>query len=195
MALLGGASGTGKTAISYPLARRYGTPIVEVDDLVEAVLRMTTPDQQPQLHFWRTHPDTAFLPVAEIVRLQIAFAQALWPALDAVIGNHLETGTPVLMEGDYLLPALAVQDSFAGIPAAGRVKAAFLHEPEVDQLVGNYIGREPAAGEQRTRAEVSRAYGEWLAGQAAGYGLPVVAARPWETVQDRLADTLDGKPA
>ena len=60
--LLCGASGTGKTQVSYPLARHYGVPIVEVDDLVEALQAMTTPEQQPILHYWRTHPEAARLP-------------------------------------------------------------------------------------------------------------------------------------
>lgn len=178
--LLGGASGTGKTALSYPLARRYGVPIVEVDDLVEALLVMTTPEQQPVLHHWRTHPEAAGYPVDRIVDLQIATARALRPAVDAVIANHVETDTPVVIEGDYLLPG----------PLPPGVRAAFVHEPEVAQLVRNYRLREPSAGEQRTRAEVSARYSEWLAAEASRYGIPVLAARPWETALDRLSALL-----
>jgi len=187
--LLGGASGTGKSRLSYPLARRYQVPIVEVDDLVLAVQRMTTPDQQPMLHYWDTHAGS--LPVSRIVELQIAVAEALAPALDAVIGNHLETDTPVLIEGDYLLPALAAQDSFAGQAAEGRVRAVFLHEPDPDQLVANYLLREPDEGEQRNRAQVSARYSEWLAAQADEHGIPVLAARPWATTLSRLSALLD----
>jgi 2-phosphoglycerate kinase len=48
--LICGPSGVGKTRLSYPLAHRFGVPIVEVDDAVEALLAMTTPEQQPELH-------------------------------------------------------------------------------------------------------------------------------------------------
>ncbi len=78
-------------------------PIVEVDDLVVAVQRMTAPDRQPMLHYWDTHPDAGNLPVSRIAELQIAVAEVLRPALDAVIGNHLETETPVVAEDDHLL--------------------------------------------------------------------------------------------
>ncbi|MFI6217953.1 hypothetical protein ACIBCD_38605 [Nocardia brasiliensis] len=54
--LLGGASGSGKSRLSYPLARHYRVPLVEVDDLVLAVQAMTTPAQQPMLHYWDTIP-------------------------------------------------------------------------------------------------------------------------------------------
>ncbi|MGC9669882.1 hypothetical protein ACNTMW_25485 [Planosporangium sp. 12N6] len=179
--LIGGASGSGKTALSYPLARRYGTPIVEVDDLVEALLVMTTPNQQPALHYWSTHPEAADLPADLIVERQIAVAQALRPAIEAVVANHVQTDTPVIIEGDYLLPG----------PLPEHVRAVFVHEPDVDQLVHNYGLREPAAGEQRHRAEASARYGEWLAHQAALAGIPVIAPRPWDTALDRLEALLD----
>jgi 2-phosphoglycerate kinase len=161
--LLGGASGVGKSQLSYPLARRYGIPVVEVDDLVLAVKRMTTAQQQPELHYWDTHAEAGDLSVAGIVELHIAVAKALLPALDAVIGNHLETDTPVIIEGDYLLPSLAAQDSYDGQPANSRVRGVFLHEPDRDQLIANYLHREPNEGEQRFRAQVSACHGDWAA--------------------------------
>jgi hypothetical protein len=65
--LPGGASGTGKSEVSYPLARRYGVPIIEVDDLVLAAQAMTIPDQLPMLHHWDTHPDPASLSVSRVL--------------------------------------------------------------------------------------------------------------------------------
>ncbi|MET8338474.1 hypothetical protein ABZV14_39250 [Streptosporangium canum] len=190
--LLCGASGAGKSRVGYPLARHYGTPIVEVDDLVEALQAMTTPRQQPLLHHWRTHPEAALLPPADVVELQIAIAEALIPAVDAVVGNHLETDTPVIIEGDYLLPAFAVRDSFAGVPAGGQVAAVVLREPDEAQLLENYRRREPGGGEQLHRARVSALHGERLAVQAAEAGVPVVAARPWDDVFRRVVATLGG---
>ncbi|MBB4943799.1 2-phosphoglycerate kinase [Streptosporangium album] len=193
MLLLCGASGTGKSQVSYPLARHHGIPIVEVDDLVEALQAMTTPEQQPLLHHWRTHPEAARLPPDDIADLQIAIAEALVPAVDAIVGNHLETDTPVVIEGDYLLPALAVRDSFAGVPADGRVAAVVLHEPDEAQLVENYRRREPDHGEQLHRARVSALYGGRLAAQAAEVGVPVVTARPWDDVLGRVVAALGAR--
>ncbi|ACZ86319.1 hypothetical protein [Streptosporangium roseum] len=190
--LLCGSSGTGKSRVGYPLARHYGTPIVEVDDLVEALQAMTTPRQQPLLHHWRAHPGDALLPPADVVELQIAIAEALIPAVDAVVGNHLETDTPVIIEGDYLLPAFAVRDSFAGVPAGGQVAAVVLQETDEAQLLENYRRREPGGGEQLHRARVSALHGERLAAQAAEAGVPVVAARPWDGVFRRVVAALGG---
>jgi hypothetical protein len=67
----------------------------------------------------------------------------------------------------------------------------FLHEPDPGQLVANYLLREPDEGEQRSRAQVSAHYGDWLAARADEHGIPVVAARPWATTLNRLCALLD----
>jgi hypothetical protein len=67
----------------------------------------------------------------------------------------------------------------------------FLHEPDPGQLVANYLLRAPDEGEQRSRAQVSAHYGDWLAARADEHGIPVVAARPWATTLNRLCALLD----
>jgi 2-phosphoglycerate kinase len=189
--LIGGPSGTGKTRLSYPLASRLAVPIVEVDDIVEALQAMTTPEQQPTLHHWATHPEAARLSPAGILELHLAVAEALEAALAAVVANHLDTDTPVIIEGDYLVPGLAARTSFRGIPANGRVASVFLHEPDEAQLVANFAGREPADGEQRQRARVSALFGDWLAAEATRHRVPVITPRPWSTLERRVLAALD----
>jgi len=184
--LIGGASGTGKTRLSYPLARHFGVPIVEVDDIVEVLLVMTTPDQQPALHHWATHPEAARLPPEGILQLHLAVTDALGPALAAVVANHLETDTPVIVEGDYLTPAFAARERFLEAPAEGRIAAVFLHEPDEGQLVANFSGREPDGGEQRARARVSFLYDEWLSAEAARCRVPMIETRPWSSLRRRV---------
>ena len=184
--LLGGASGVGKTTVGYRLARHFGVGIAEVDDFQAVLERMTTAEQHPAIHFWRTHPAPDQLSAAEIIEHLLEHSDALRPALEAVIANHLEASTPVVLEGDFIHPALAAQASFSGQPNDGRVRAAFLHEPDEQQLVANYLSREPAAGPQAKRAHVSRLHSLWLAQEAERHGGPVVLARPWDTVLERL---------
>ncbi len=184
--LLGGPSGAGKTAVSHRLARHFGVGITEVDDFQALLERMTTPEQQPAIHFWRTHPAPEALPAAEIVQHLLDQSRALGLGLEGVIANHLETRTPVVLEGDFVLPALAAQASFLGHANGGRVRAAFLHEPDEPQLLANYLSREPERGPQVKRAQVSWLHGQWLRHEAERFGMPVVLARPWETVLERL---------
>ncbi|QDQ16808.1 hypothetical protein FH965_39015 [Streptomyces spectabilis] len=169
----------GKTTVSRALARRFDTPVVEVDDIVEALLAVTRPEHLPELHFWRTHPEAAYEAPESVVERQIAIARALLPAVEAVVANHVDTDTPVIVEGDYLLPELAVAD--------GPVRAVFVHEDDTAQVVANYLAREPDAGPQQHRADVSVLYGSWLADRARASGVPVVASRPWHDLPRRAA--------
>ncbi|WP_030672011.1 AAA family ATPase [Streptomyces sp. NRRL B-1347] len=175
--LVGGASGTGKTTVSRALARQFDVPVVEVDDIVEALLAVTRPEHLPELHVWRTHPEAAYEAPESVVERQIAIARALLPAVEAVVANHVDTDTPVIVEGDYLLPDLAV--------AGGPVRAVFVHEDDPAQVVANYLAREPDAGPQHHRADVSVLYGRWLADRARASGVPVVTSRPWHDLTHR----------
>lgn len=186
--LLGGASGVGKTQISYRLAQHFGVGITEIDDFQVILERMTTPEQYPVVHLFRTDP-AAFFALDEAGKLEVAIAYAtvMADALEAVIANHLDGGAPILLEGDFLLPALAVQEAYLDIPAAGRVRGLILCDDEA-QIARNYLARE---GEpQPDRARWSWNHIEWLRQEAERLGLPALAARPWETVLDRTLALL-----
>lgn len=188
--LLGGPSGAGKTAVGCRLARHFSVGFAEVDDFQCLLERMTTPEQLPQLHVWRTNPTFEQLTAEEIAMHVQAASEAMSPGLDAVIGNHLETKMPVVLEGDFIHPALAAQTSFSGQANGGRVRSTFLYEPDEEQYVRNFLLREPERGGQSKRARVSRLHGQWLKQEAERLGLPVVAARPWDTVLERIVSAI-----
>ena len=100
--LIGGASGVGKTNVSYRLARYFDVGITEVDDFHIVLERMTTPEQQPILHYWETKPESVQLSVEQILELHISVGRVMLPALEAVIANHIETHTPIILEGERL---------------------------------------------------------------------------------------------
>ena len=179
--LIGGPSGAGKTSVSYPLARRFGVALTEVDDLHLTAMALTTPEQQPVLHYWFTHPEAVELPPEKILELLIDVCRVLQPAVKAVIANHLETGMPVVLEGDYILPEI-----LAGDPWQGRVRGVVVYEPDAGAIVRNLAAREPDAGEQTKRAHVSRLHGEWLRAECARNGVPAVPARPWDSAVERV---------
>ncbi len=180
--LLGGASAVGKTSVGYRLAHRYGVGLTEVDDFQAILERMTAPEQYPELHFFRARPDE-WQQMNEEERLAhgIRYAEVMADALELVIANHLD-GSPVVLEGDFLLPALAVRPAYDGVPAAGRVRGLFLYEEEA-QIGRNYLAREGRP--QPGRARASWRYSEWLRREAERLGVPTIAARPWDTVLER----------
>ncbi|HZQ37764.1 MAG TPA: hypothetical protein VFD32_17670 [Dehalococcoidia bacterium] len=187
--LFGGASGVGKTSVSYRLAHAFRAGLSEVDDFHIVLKRLTTPEQQPALHFFGLH-------AAEVLRMDdeqmlahmLDTSAAISGAMELVIGNHLASSTPVVLEGDWLLPSLAVRPAYDGIPADGRVRAVFLYEAEEQQILRNYRAREGT--DQPHRARVSWYHSAWLRREAERLGLPAVPARPWDTVLERVIAAL-----
>lgn len=189
--LIGGPSGVGKSSISYLLAQQWRVGITEVDDIVIALEELTTPTQQPEIHFWRTHPDAAAeLPVDDILVHQINLARALAPALRAVIANHIETSMPVILDGDYLLPEFCVDTDSGTNTTIERVRSVFVYEDDEAQIVSNFLQREPGAGPQHKRAQVSWRYGQWLQEECARYDQIAIRARPWDTLAVRIERAL-----
>ena len=139
-------------------------------------------------HFWRTHPDPDSLTPERIVEQAIVYGQAMLPALEAVIANHLETDRPTVIEGDFILPALAALPQFGEYPNNGRVRGVFIDEPDEAQIIANYLAREPEHGTQEKRARVSWLYNQWLKQEADRLGLINLPARPWDTLFERLLE-------
>ena len=182
--LIGGASGTGKSTVANVLARRFGVPFTPVDDIVTALLTLSTPEQQPVLHRFWTEPGAFDWPAERIVEHTIEVVRVLTPGVRAVIDDHLESAAPVILQGDYLSPALVHSDD-------DRVRAVFIHEADESAITANLLAREPDAGPQPKRADVSRRFGDWLRNQAVARGIATVDARPWPSLIDRVLATID----
>lgn len=188
--LIGGASGVGKSSVSYRLAQHFGVALIEVDDFQVVLERMTTPAQYPALHFWHTHPDPTALPPEQIAAQGIEIARELQPALEVVIANHLESDRPAVLEGDFILPSLAVQEYYGDEMNGGRARGIIIAEPDEAQIVENYRLREPEAGAQLYRARVSKLHNDWLTREGERLAVPVIDARPWDTVFARILSQL-----
>jgi 2-phosphoglycerate kinase len=186
--LLGGPSGVGKTSVSYCLAHHFGIGITEVDDFQVILERMTTPTEQPILHYWRTHPNAGDQPAEEIVKHTIAVGQVMAPALEVVITNHIDSQTPIVLEGDFILPMLATP--FSESSTESQVRAIFLYEESEEQFRQNFLQREPEHGLQEKRAQVSWLYGQWLKEEAERVGALTLPARPWNDLFERILTVL-----
>jgi len=180
--LIGGASGSGKSTLSKSLARQYEINLVEADDFQVMLEVMTTPENLPAIHYWNTNPEWWKEGVEATVAHLVEVGQVLTPGLNAVVSNHLEAESPMILEGDFILPELA-----ASI-ASKRVKSVFIHEPDREQILLNYKEREGIV--QQYRTNVSFAYGNWLAGQCSKLGVPVILSQPWDNLMDRVIDIL-----
>jgi 2-phosphoglycerate kinase len=189
--LLGGASGVGKSSLSYPLARYFDVNLTEIDDFQVILEKLTTPEEQPLLHFWRTNWDE-FSSWSDEQRLEhfIQVSREVFqPALEAVIANHLETNRPVILEGDFILPELATFKMFDEQSNDGRVRGIFLCEESELQIAANYFARDRE--EQLFRAHSSWMTNQWLRSACERLKVPALTARPWDTILARAIAVLE----
>lgn len=180
--IIGGASGSGKTSVSRPLSRFFEVDLVRVDDFQVLLETIITPEMVPDLHYWKIEPDWREQSVEWVVDRLKGVSRAWMPGLAAVIKDRLEENIPMILEGDFILPEPAAS---VGNP---RVKSVFIHEPSREQILQNYLARE---GElQPHRTDISHAFGNWLAEECAACGVPVIEARPWDNLAERVRCAL-----
>jgi hypothetical protein len=123
-------------------------------------------------------------------------ARVMSGALEIVIAHHIATRTPVIIEGDGLLPSLAVQAQFDNMSAApGEVRAVFLVEDQEQRLFDAALQRgrgfeEGGLAAQRRIIRANWLFGQWIKGEAQRLSLPVLASHPWETLAERVIEAL-----
>lgn len=175
--LIGGLSGIGKTTVAAQVARRLDVPWLMVDDLRLALMRSGVPI-----------PDNPRSEALDPTDGLVAVGEAVAPAIEVVIENHVDQRMPVVIEGDGILPSLFERDSVRARATNGRVRAVYLTEPDPDELYANLVARGADACREDLRwyARRSAAFGEWLRQEAARRSLATVAVRPWGTLVDRI---------
>ena len=180
---IGGASGTGKSSVAYEIARFYGVNVLEVDDVHLSVETVTTKESFPAIHYWNTGIDWRDIGVDGNINWLIDVSKEMMPVLRVLVNRHLEDKLPIIIEGDFIYPEFT--KSFDN----PEVKAIFVKETDSNQILQNYLSRE-GGDLQHYRAEISIAYGEWIADTCNQKGISVIESRPWDTVLTRAINSL-----
>lgn len=182
MLLIGGPSGIGKTTVAAQVARRLDVPWLMVDDLRLALERSGV-----------AIPDSTRVEGFDAPGGLVAVGEAVAPAIEVVMENHVDQRIPVVIEGDGILPSLFERASVRTRATNGRIRAVYLTEPDADALHANLVARgtDGWRDDLRWYARRSAAYGEWLGKEAERRGLPTVPARPWDTLNERILMASD----
>ena len=194
--LIGGSSGVGKTAVAPVIARHFGVPWVQVDDVRLALQRVTSPAEHPALHFFLATEGVWDLPAEELCEALIVVARVMSEAIESVIDHHVLLGPPLVVEGDGILPETAGR---RGRDTGGQVRSVFLHEPDEEVLLTSLRARNRGHFQtaplelQRRLTRQSWLFGEWLRREAEAHGVPVVAVRPWDTLVERVLAAVEGR--
>ena len=70
-----------------------------------------------------------------------------------------------------------------------KVKSVFVNETDINQIMNNYLSRE-GGDLQHFRAQVSVAYGKWIADFCSKNGINMIEPRPWDTLLTRAIKIL-----
>jgi 2-phosphoglycerate kinase len=188
---LGGGSGVGKTTLAHKLGLRFGVNVTQLDDIQAALEAVTTPDQLPLLHFWRTNwaEFSAYTDHEHVQHFLDVSRTVFEPIIDAVIADRLDGGMPTILEGGFILPCDAAKWSRED-RNAGRVRALFVDEADEQQIAANFVDRQ--GGDATLPARTSWLKARWLRAECSRLELPTVAARPWATATDRALARLAG---
>jgi len=182
--LVGGSSGIGKSRLTLELAKTYKAKIIEADDICCAVKAMTTADIYPAIHYWISDIDWTTLSVHDNVEQLYKVSKELSHGLKAIVESHIETGSPIIIEGDF------ISVEFAASFKHPKVKSIYIFEPDESQILNNYLKRE-GGDPQEFRASISAAYGKKLQSECNKYGVNMVESRPWNTLIDRTIEYID----
>lgn len=198
--LLGGPSGAGKSLAAAAIGRRLGVSWLQVDDLRLALQfsRATLPAGNEALAFFAETPGLWTLPPERLADALVGVGEAMAPAIEIVVANHVDTDAPVVIEGDGVLPSLLDRPPVRERVAAGAVRPAFPVEPDEAVLYANMVARARGIADRteaslRTEARAKWLFGRWLEGEARRRGTPVLAPRPWVTLVGRLLAAADGR--
>ncbi len=181
--LIGGASGTGKSSIAYEIGRYYGVNVLEVDDIHLSVETVTTKESFPAVHYWNTGVNWEDVGVNENVNWLIDVSKELVPVLKELVNRHICDKLPIIIEGDFLYPEFTASINHP------EVKSIFINEPDINQILQNYLARE-GGDLQHYRAEISIAYGKWITDICNRNHFKLINARPWNTVLERVLKSI-----
>jgi 2-phosphoglycerate kinase len=180
---IGGASGIGKSSIAYEIARFYGVNVLEADDVHLSVKTVTTKESFPAIHYWDTGLSWKDVGVEGNVNWLIDVSKEMMPVLKEIVSRHIEDKLPIIIEGDFIYPEFTM--SFDN----PEVKSIFVNETDKNQILQNYLSRE-GGDLQHYRAEISIAYGKWIADTCNQNGIRVIESRPWDTALARAIKSL-----
>ena len=155
--LIGGAPGAGKTTLGSALAVKLGVNSLTIDDLVTAVIAVTTPETHPGIHALRKGPHTEYFTNSTVEQL-IADAtlrhEATWPMVARLIQKYTYLKRGIVIDGWHIRPEWVAQlqlpNVWAGwlvidptvLEARERKNDEFLEgSADPERMFANFMGR------------------------------------------------------
>ena len=188
--LIGGSAGAGKTTGAREMARRLDAGWLQIDTLwitmQESVPRDSAAYRTVRIDERIVNSND---PVELLLAAHVQASRLVCAALPRILQFELQAHDALLADGAWLLPEFMAWVEIEGVEK----KAAMLYEPEPEEVraaMDSRRGTKMVAPWHERSTRASWAYGQWLAGEADRFHLPVIEARPRETLFDRLSAAL-----
>jgi 2-phosphoglycerate kinase len=188
--LLGGAAASGKSHSGNLVAERLGLGCVSGDSLWHALQAVTTRESHAAFHYFEPTEEEWMQGPEFLCERHIEAALAMTPAIDALLDREITEGHRLVFQSAWLTPEGAARRR----RASPDTRAAFIHEPEESEVLATMVRRqrrESPSERQLRLAPMAWRYGNWLRAGAEKHGLPVVEARPRETLVDRIVEAIE----
>jgi 2-phosphoglycerate kinase len=193
--LVGGASAAGKTTLAETLAARFDARYIDLDLFWIVLHGSISAEKAPDLHLLDPHLmggvtnwDGA---PQELVERYLRVSAYVCEACEPLLAHHHIIGRRVVLEGCWVLPAFATQNTYAGRDVGDSVRSLFLHESDSAAVEARIRARPHrwletlTVSAQRNHLEMQSLYGETIAAQARALGLPVLESMPFDTLEAR----------
>ena len=105
--LIGGAPGAGKTTLGQALAVKLGVTSLTIDDLVTAVIAVTTRETHPGIHALRKGPHTEYFTnssVDELIADATLRHEGSWPMVRQLIQKYTKQKRGIVIDGWHMRP-------------------------------------------------------------------------------------------
>ncbi len=188
--LIGGNSGAGKTTVANAIGRLLGVNVAQADTYRLIVERVAVANGR------LAEMDAPTTAEACCAALR-ARAEALHPMLEVVTAYHVATRAPLILEGDCLVPAFAVNRLHAYVPVAKQLRAVFVLDRNRDFLLRKQRRRGRgftllAPERQALHVDGDLRYADWLHDEALAHGCAVLEP-PEEQSVDDIAHQIIGQ--
>lgn len=194
-----GPSGLGKSLAAQAITREQGHTWMQVDDLrlgLQAAPAML-PQHIERLSFFERTPNVWTCPAETLREAIIDVGRLMLPTVRIVIDSHIATNVPMVIEGDGILPELAIDCRLRCHVGSGKLRFCCVVPTSMDELLENMLARKRGIdqfhhADRIRQADMNVAFGQWLVAECGRCDIPVVKSRPLATLASRIVSAVDG---
>jgi|TARA_B100001971_G_scaffold79513_1_gene73221 2-phosphoglycerate kinase len=185
--LIGGAPFSGKSTVARLIACELGYGCSSADAIGQALRATTTPESHPELHPMRGEDHREYCdnrPLDAMMMDAHRSHEAMWPAIEAIIGAHATWSHPIVIEGWALWPDRVAAIELPVIASLWLIGDDQVLEARIRANTDHHAGASDEEAMMRAYVSRNAAYNARLAEAVARLGLPAIRVDGETSPQD-----------